>query len=133
MFRPLPLRARGTSVSMMGGRAIAQQPKRKIILRKLSMTPRAIKERKSKARAKKHSKCLDCEQPTTFVKEGWEYYAVHDAIWFEANPKTEGMLCIGCLERRLGRVLVPADFKDVPINQRSRSNSKRLNARLAAT
>jgi hypothetical protein len=44
---------------------------------------------------------------------------VHDAVWFAAGmPKRpigyEGdWLCIGCLERRLDRMLSRADFKEV--------------------
>ena len=42
---------------------------------------------------------------------------VTDEIWILANNKqTRGMLCIGCLEERLGRKLRPADFSDVPLN-----------------
>lgn len=32
------------------------------------------------------------------------------------NPRGEGFLCISCLERRLGRELVRADFIDAPVN-----------------
>ena len=38
------------------------------------------------------------------VDELWEVYTVRSKIW-EA-----GCLCIGCLERRLGRMLGPKDF-----------------------
>jgi hypothetical protein len=63
--------------------------------------------------------------PGTFLCRGCgadtlqdEYYMVHDAVWTgEAGMASEGgMLCIGCLETRIGRRLVPADFKDAPIN-----------------
>jgi hypothetical protein len=56
---------------------------------------------------------------------------VHNALWLKANPQINGMLCIGCLENRIGRPLMQADFTDVPVNQPSRSNSKRLASRLA--
>jgi hypothetical protein len=46
--------------------------------------------------------CSDCGSNTRD-----EYYVVHDAIWFGAG-NVDGMLCIGCLEQRLGRQLVPA-------------------------
>ena len=42
---------------------------------------------------------------------------VHDALWLKANPTDSGMLCIGCLEVRLGRTLTSEDFTDAPINQ----------------
>jgi len=42
---------------------------------------------------------------------------VIDPIWEEAGMDPEGgMLCIGDLERRLGRELEPEDFTDAPIN-----------------
>jgi len=36
-----------------------------------------------------------------------------------------GLLCIGCLERRLGRRLTPADFTDAPANDPSDRDSGR--------
>jgi hypothetical protein len=38
-----------------------------------------------------------------------EVYTVRDAIWAKADMG-DGCLCIGCLEKRLGRVLKPRDF-----------------------
>ena len=38
-----------------------------------------------------------------------EVYTVRDVIWQEAG-KPSGCLCIGCLEKRLGRRLKPKDF-----------------------
>lgn len=43
-----------------------------------------------------------------------QYIAHEDIDIFE--KATGGMLCIGCLETRLGRRLVPEDFLDAPIN-----------------
>src|SRR5215813_2211105 len=56
--------------------------------------------------------CEDCGMDTTPCtgKRGcrhrgrWEYYMVHDALWRKAKMRS-GFLCIGCLERRLGRML----------------------------
>ena len=40
-----------------------------------------------------------------------EVYRVHDAVWKRAKVAPhDGCLCIGCLERRLGRKLKPKDF-----------------------
>lgn len=58
--------------------------------------------------------CLDCRRDTSD-----EYYMVHDELWIEANPDDEGMLCVLCLERRLGRRLTSADFTDAPVNDAS--------------
>jgi hypothetical protein len=55
--------------------------------------------------------CVDCGVNTC---ETNEYYMVHDELWPIGG--NDGMLCIGCLETRLGRRLAPADFIDAPIN-----------------
>lgn len=72
--------------------------------------------------------CIDCSVVTTDIDE---YYMVHDGIWMTACPKKSGMLCIGCLEERLGRTLTAADFTDAPINHGVFPQSERLAARLA--
>ena len=74
--------------------------------------------------------CTDCGELTTpqeFEAWTWEYYFVHDHVWAAASgpgpdlSTTDGLaqawneniphwLCIGCLEARLGRELIPADF-----------------------
>jgi hypothetical protein len=43
-----------------------------------------------------------------------------------------GFLCVGCIERRLGRQLTKADFASVPINSDRRHRSKRLRNRLTS-
>jgi hypothetical protein len=65
------------------------------------------------------SLCHDCGIDT--VPTEWdqraEYYMVHDEVWAEATRYgPAAFLCIGCLERRLRRRLVPADFTDAGIN-----------------
>ena len=57
--------------------------------------------------------CLDCGEDTNTIDE---YYVVRDAVWREAHPARLGMLCIGCLEGRLGRRLTTADFPEAPLN-----------------
>jgi hypothetical protein len=61
--------------------------------------------------------CVDCGVDTFVIGER---YMVQDALWTKAwegchRPKRE-ILCIGCLEQRLGRRLVASDFQDAPIN-----------------
>jgi Protein of unknown function len=60
-----------------------------------------------------HWLCLDCSKDTSD-----EYYGVHNYIWRRAVDRSQrhGMLCLSCLERRLGRFLRPEDFKSVPVN-----------------
>jgi hypothetical protein len=58
-----------------------------------------------------------------------EIYTVRDAIW-ERTGKAEGCLCIGCLERRLGRRLRPKDFlRGDPFNNPRMPASQRLRKR----
>jgi hypothetical protein len=87
----------------------------------------------------KGQRCIDCGRRTNIAKTvgGRESYMVHDSVWFAAGmPKREpnktsaDFLCIGCLEARLGRKLMPSDFTGAPINRPDRLNSQRLNSRL---
>jgi hypothetical protein len=46
-----------------------------------------------------------------------EVYMVREAVWKKAGMEPfGGCLCIGCLERRLGRKLKPKDFSDHVFN-----------------
>jgi hypothetical protein len=79
--------------------------------------------------------CVDCGFDTLF---GHEYYMVTDDVWLGAGMKKshkvgDGMLCIGCLEHRIGRQLVPEDFPNYPINRGVFIYSDRLYDRLGAT
>lgn len=60
--------------------------------------------------------CVDCGVDT-YARGVDEYYMVHNEVWAAAGmlPR-DGMLCIGCLEARLGRRLTAVDFTDVPVN-----------------
>ena len=99
--------------------------------RPLSMTPRAVREREARDRARIAGRCLDCEEETCFrADKADEWYMVHDALWRQAHPARKGKLCIGCLERRLGRRLEPSDFTTALVNTPGRGNSERLNSRL---
>lgn len=56
--------------------------------------------------------CIDCGVST---RQLGEYYMVHDRVWQAVgNPK--GMLCLTCLEGRLGQPLKSQDFTDCPLN-----------------
>lgn len=77
-----------------------------------------------------HFNCNDCKVDTDDINE---YYMVHDHIWKSVNKTFYGvMLCIGCLETRLGRKLNKHDFSDLPINYVFRQ-SNRLKDRLRST
>ena len=74
--------------------------------------------------------CVDCSVNTL---DNDEYYMVHDDLWNSAGMDGDGgMLCIGCLEARLGRELTSADFMDAPCNSDGWSaQSPRLRDRIA--
>lgn len=57
---------------------------------------------------------------------------VDDGVWEVATEDFggHGMLCIGCLEARLGGKLVASDFPDYPINTGFFPQSARLRNRL---
>ena len=59
-------------------------------------------------------KCVDCKIDTGKIGE---HYMLVDEIWFKAYSSKKGMLCIGCLEKRLGRQLIKTDFNNSYINK----------------
>jgi hypothetical protein len=52
--------------------------------------------------------CVICKNPDHDA----EHYVVHNELW----PEGVRVLCVGCLETRLGRQLVADDFTDCPLN-----------------
>lgn len=76
--------------------------------------------------------CEDCGCDTGKMKE---FYFIHTHLWLSVTSSINGMLCIGCLEIRLGRQLAPADFTDASINslRHGSGKSNRLVARLTGT
>jgi len=71
--------------------------------------------------------CIDCGVDVFEIHEN--AYMTTDAVWQAA--RANGPLCIGCIESRLGRTLVPDDFGNEPINQMPDQHSDRLRSRLA--
>ena len=72
------------------------------------------------------SACADCGVGT-FTLDEW--YIVKDPIWSQAwagrlKPwhalRGQQILCIGCLEARIGRTLMACDFTDAPVNDPDR-------------
>jgi hypothetical protein len=53
------------------------------------------------------------------IDDQTEVYTVRDSVWKRAGMEPwNGCLCVGCLEKRLGRRLKPKDFNwNDPINQ----------------
>jgi hypothetical protein len=84
--------------------------------------------------------CADCGVGTFTLGE---WYMVKDEVWDQAwigrrkpwHGRVPGqeILCIGCLEQRLGRTLMCCDFTDAPINDSNQDNiSERMRDRLTA-
>jgi hypothetical protein len=77
------------------------------------------------------TRCDDCLKETSHRKviEN-EMYMVNWLVWQQATrSKPATILCIGCLEARIGRLLNKHDFKDVPLNH-SAGKSPRLMDRM---
>lgn len=71
--------------------------------------------------------CVDCGYNTKL-----EHYFVKNDVWFgQAKMLEAGMLCVGCLEGRIGRLLTKSDFTDAHINNPKRyAMSMRLSSRI---
>jgi hypothetical protein len=92
------------------------------------------------------ARCQDCRfntYPRWRRRGRVEWYIVSDSVWDAAGMPTEllvfpagpvewrpGLLCIGCLECRLGRRLTPDDFDDWPVNEPHPDHTARLANRL---
>jgi hypothetical protein len=82
--------------------------------------------------------CWDCTVNTLHTDE---YYMVDDELWKTATIYadndnycgTDVMLCIGCLENRIGGKLTADDFTDAPVNNGMFPQSARLLQRLATS
>ena len=62
-------------------------------------------------KSRKRFLCLDCKVDTGKIKE---HYFIKTDVWLSVAQN--GMLCINCLENRLGRKLNKHDFTDCFIN-----------------
>lgn len=72
--------------------------------------------------------CVDCSVNTHAINE---YYMVQFDLWNSVMvSQNTGMLCIGCLEDRLGRTLTTEDFIEAPINYGCFGWSDRMKDRL---
>lgn len=63
-------------------------------------------------KSKRKWNCVDCNENTKL-----EHYFTNAEVWFnEAKMPETGMLCIGCLEKRINRTLNKNDFTSAHIN-----------------
>lgn len=77
--------------------------------------------------------CEDCGECTHCIGE---YYMVEDEVWYSAITARSkpDMLCLGCLEQRIGRLLTKDDFSDAPLNSLPYwTRSERFKLRLSST
>lgn len=58
--------------------------------------------------------CIDCKGDTHQTDK--DYYMVEHHIWAK-HGAGDKMLCIGCLEKRVGRLLEGEDFLECPLNK----------------
>ncbi len=81
----------------------------------------------------KYHLCHQCEDCGHDTRRMGEYYMVQHAVWDEAiSSRWADMLCIGCLEDRIGRRLTAAVFLECPLNVRDQKRSLRLRRAMAA-
>jgi hypothetical protein len=86
------------------------------------------------------TQCCDCGLGCNVAGE---WYAVKTKVWEEAwigrrkswhELPGQAVLCIGCLEQRLGRTLCVEDFTEAVVNSPDKENiSERMRQRLTAT
>jgi len=63
-----------------------------------------------KAQARLRFFCVSCNKDTS----GGEYYTVSDELWAASGlGGNDGMLCLRCCEKRIGRELRPEDFTHI--------------------
>lgn len=75
--------------------------------------------------------CHDCGLLTAPVDGPDEWYTVLDTVWEHADADEGSILCVGCLEARLGRRLRHADFVAAALNTPNYGrHSQRLLSRL---
>lgn len=72
--------------------------------------------------------CMDCGKDTN---KSEEYYMLWHKVWRRIHYKINGMLCLNCAERRLGRPLNSGDFTKAPVNIKQAAICVELAARLA--
>jgi hypothetical protein len=68
--------------------------------------------------------CVDCQRNTAEIGH---WYMLHDHVWAGTGLGPEdGVLCLGCLQQRLGRWLRYTDFKPTDRDNRADWSSARM-------
>ena len=76
--------------------------------------------------------CVDCGYNTApgAPPSASEVYMVRDTVWKAAGMEPYGCcLCVGCLEKRIGRRLKPGDFPNHAFNSPNMACTERLRER----
>ena len=62
--------------------------------------------------SKRHTECVDC-------KGKGEAFFIKDELWYKYIPKSKqkGIICLNCLEKRMGGKLKKSDFQNSDIHQ----------------
>lgn len=55
-----------------------------------------------------------------------DYYMLKDDIWFKINGKFKGMLCMECLENRLGHKLTSEEILRCPLTEETNPYTKHI-------
>lgn len=77
--------------------------------------------------------CKDCGMNLAPGDEGWEWYMLQPDVWAQTGLGIhEGCLCIGCVEKRIGRKLHRRDFTSAWVNDLTHFHSERLLDRMAS-
>jgi len=63
-------------------------------------------------KSKRHTECVDC-------KGKGEAFFIKNELWYKYIPKSKqkGIICLNCLEKRMGRKLKKSDFQNSDIHQ----------------
>lgn len=79
--------------------------------------------------AKKKKSGFECKDCSVCTLKAKEYYMVNKELWDNFGCG-KSMLCIECLESRMGRTLKASDFTDAPINWPMTNKSLKLQNRI---
>lgn len=64
---------------------------------------------------KKNWSCLDCGKDC--IKDDKDYYMIQHELWMNLVGSHEGMLCMNCLETRLGHKLRKEEILSCPLTE----------------
>lgn len=70
-------------------------------------------EPKKKERIPRGWKCNSCGKDCS--KNEKDYYMLTHKLWKKIHPKISGMLCMDCVEEKLGRKLIASDILICPL------------------